>query len=286
MEEAMASTKKATNSPTIDIQSPSTQITDLMRYESSMQEVTTMSDSAIERNSTPIDKLLFQSDKMHVALIDNKDTFATKNFPMEEIAHFERRIGACRIAQSNYSILAKGDEANKIVWAQKHEEAIVLKSNINKHVRFVCTEFQLPTTAIKKISEGTGIADLIQDLSDLATLGQNIREHLEKINFNLALLDRAAKLASELGKLQELSQHDRSQTKIIRDKLVTLLNHSVSKVRRWAHLVFEDDSPELPRFYATYSRKKVVKKDDTEQVEYSDVDHMHETEEEDNSTVA
>ncbi len=283
----MASTKKTTISPTIDIQTPSTQMTDIMRYEDSMQEVTAMSDSAIERNSTPIDKLLYQSDKMYVALVDNKDTFATKNFPTEEIAYFERRIGACRIAQSNYSTLAKGDEVNKIVWAQKHDEAIALKSNINKHVRFACTEFQLSTTVIKKISEGTGIADLIQDLSDLATLGNNIQEYLEKINFNLTLLDRAAELASELGKLQELSQHDRSQTKIIRDKLVTLLNNSVSKVRRWAHLVFEDDSPELPRFYATYSRKKAVKKTDTEQVEYSDVDHMHETEEEeDNSNAA
>ncbi len=267
-------------------------VTDQMRYEATLPEVMAMSDGEIENNTKPVDKLLLQASGMLLAYTENSSRFIENKFPVEESGKMERRIGACRIAQSLYRVHSKTDEGRRKLWAQKEDEAQNLKSTLNKYIRFACKEFDLPTAAIKKIAGGTGAADLIQDLSDMSILAREMKDHLDKVNFDLDIIDTAAALASEMGALHEAAERDRSETKVIRDKMVTLILQSIKKVRRWAHLIFEDDSLELPRFFDTIKPKRSTTRsaiedeyevdDQSNQPEQLDTvvpNHTHESEE-------
>lgn len=243
---------KARKTNTIPIPS---KVTDQMRYDATLPEVRAMSDGSIEKNNKPIDKLILEAAGMLLAYYENRSRFLENKFPLDESEKMDRRIGACRIAQSLYGVHAKADEGTKKRWSQKHDEAVKLKATFNKYIRFACVEFELSNTAIKKIADGSGTADLIQDLSDVSILAGEMKEYLDTINFDLTLIDTASTLASELGALKNAAERDRSEAKVIRDKIVTLLIQSITKVRRWAHLIFEENSLELPRFYNTITYK-------------------------------
>ena len=99
---------------------------------------------------------------------------------------------------------------------------------------------------------------MIQDLNNLAVIGRENPEPLEKINFDMALVEKAAETADEMGALFAASnaEDDDSEALKIRNKAYTYLKQAVDEVRDCGQYVFWRDKGRCRGYINRYFRRK------------------------------
>jgi len=111
----------------------------------------------------------------------------------------------------------------------------------------------------QKIAEGSGHADMIQDLSDLSVLGKANTEPLKNINLDLELLDKAAVLSEDMASLLAKANGQKlgdNNLKIMRDKAYTYMKQAVDEIRRNGKYAFWR-TPEREKGYVSkYYRQR------------------------------
>jgi hypothetical protein len=111
---------------------------------------------------------------------------------------------------------------------------------------------------VSNIARGRGHADMIQDLTNLAGLGQANTEPLTAIRYDLSELDRAAQLSSRLARLLAAAQVDRQEKSpeiIIRDQAYTHLKHAVDAIRSKGQYLFWRNENRLTGYASEYHRR-------------------------------
>jgi len=113
---------------------------------------------------------------------------------------------------------------------------------------------------LSKILEGGSNADRIQDLNDFAVLG---RENLELLtsatDFDPALLEKAAALSTELGKLLAKATIDKTKSPEVmlqRDKTYYMLNNLLVDIIAYAKRAFRNDSKKAQHYTISYSPRR------------------------------
>ena len=112
---------------------------------------------------------------------------------------------------------------------------------------------------ISEISDGSGDADMIQDLNDLAVLGKTNPEPLTLINFDVTKLDTAATMADEMAVILAAANGDKqkdSESKTIRDKAYTYLKVVLDEVRETGKYVFWKNQDRYIGYTSQYWKKK------------------------------
>ena len=92
-----------------------------------------------------------------------------------------------------------------------------------------------------RIREGSGHADMIQDLVELAVLAEKNPEPLTVINYNTTLNEQARTTAHAMAELLAQangSKDDSSSNKLLREKAFTLLANQVRAIREVGQYVF------------------------------------------------
>ena len=110
---------------------------------------------------------------------------------------------------------------------------------------------------VREVTDGTGHADMIQDLSDLATLGQAGAEELKAINFDMDRLTQGAALADELAVVLARAngeEADNSDSKELRDSAYAHLKDAVDEVRVTGRYVFRKDRNRARAYASDYKR--------------------------------
>jgi hypothetical protein len=111
---------------------------------------------------------------------------------------------------------------------------------------------------VQAIAEGSGDADMIQDLSDLAVHGKNNPGPLAEIKFDMKLLDEAASKSDELASLLATARGEKatdSEIKVARDQAYTYLKEAVDEVREFGQHVFWRDPTRLTGYASAYKRR-------------------------------
>jgi hypothetical protein len=91
---------------------------------------------------------------------------------------------------------------------------------------------------VARIREGGSHADMVQDLIELAVLGEKYPEPLAAIHFDAALLEQARTVShtmSELLAAANGSAGEGGEVKNLRDKAYTLLAQKESTIREYGH---------------------------------------------------
>ena len=113
--------------------------------------------------------------------------------------------------------------------------------------------------AVRAVNQGSSYADLVQDMSDLQGIGEANREPLEAIGFDFALIERAGELKTILGDLLAKVSADKlekSPEKDIRDRVFTIMDTAVDKIRKCGRSVFWKDSSRASAYASAYMRKQ------------------------------
>src|SRR5690606_24955151 len=94
---------------------------------------------------------------------------------------------------------------------------------------------------IDAISEGKTNADMIQDLNDLAILGEDNLLLVTKVGITVAMLDNASDLSHRMAGVLALKNNEKlagSDTLTIRNQAYTFLKEAVDEIRSWGKFVF------------------------------------------------
>jgi hypothetical protein len=106
---------------------------------------------------------------------------------------------------------------------------------------------------VMRIREGGSNADMVQDLIDLAVLGEKYPEPLAAIHFDMEKLSQARELSHSMSELLAASNGaagEGNEAKILRDKAFTLLDEKARIIREYGQYVFWKDENKLKRYYA------------------------------------
>ncbi|NJO70194.1 MAG: hypothetical protein HC830_13740 [Bacteroidetes bacterium] len=112
---------------------------------------------------------------------------------------------------------------------------------------------------VKKIAEGAGHADMIQDLFDAAVLGEENPEPLKAINFDMQLLTQAQALARQMSKLLAKAngaQLADNKQKELRDKAYTYMKQAVDEIRTHGHYVFWRNPEKEKGYTCNYTKRR------------------------------
>ncbi|MGL1937128.1 MAG: hypothetical protein OCD01_19020 [Fibrobacterales bacterium] len=201
-----------------------------------------------------IDTYLKEAEQLREIVKRNIEPLRARNYKDADTIALTKLTGAARIAQSNMHI---DTGSNEVTWKEIAPEAFELRDTLLTEFKYACQKAPKKIEVLKKISKGTNISDMIQDLFDLARLSETILPELEATNFPTALLARTKEISEELGPMQMSAKIDRSNSKesrVIRDQAITLLNTTVVKIRTCAEFVFKKEPKILALFKSEHQR--------------------------------
>ena len=188
------------------------------------------------------------------------------------------RAGACRQAQSIWMKEKNSKNDVKKEWAEKSVQAYDLKDDLLSAFDYAFRNDEDLLKHVKAIRDGSGHADMIQDLNDLSVLGKANPELLGTINFNMKLLDNSAQMADELAPLLAIingDNQDGNDAKIIRDKAFTYLKEAADEVRACGKYVFRKNKERLKGYLENSFKRKKKKSPDKNESETNNNDEAN-----------
>ena len=169
------------------------------------------------------------------------------------------RAGALQLIQSKWLSNYRNYEECQERWREEVSLGYKLRDELIHDFRHALRNIPNEYAKVKKISEGTSHADMIQDLSDLAELGSNHVAELEAIGFDLAKLDEAGNMANKLLiLLGEVNSSYRETSPLIelRNKAYMHLKEAVDEIRQVGKYVFWKDEKRQKTYSSAYLRKR------------------------------
>ena len=171
-------------------------------------------------------------------------------------------IGASRHAQSRW-VVAR-DQSKPDAQKAREAEGAELRRSALDACRWNLRRSRLALDAVSRISDGEGVADLVQDLSDLATLIRaNLAAFEADTSFDAsAVAEQALQLSAEIQAGLSESRDRRSQVQAIdlRDRAITHLSAHVNEVREAGRYAYRDDEAMARKFASAYNRRRSRKK--------------------------
>ncbi len=170
-------------------------------FKTKVEEIQAIPDEQTKSPNVPVDIYLQEAENCTQWVQVDKEMLTNAGLDWSLVEDLQARTGALREAQSlwNKERFMREEAGNE--WKVKSPEAYDLRNTLLHDFRFAYRKESDLLNRVSAIAEGSGHADMIQDLNDLATLGKDHTTLLEKINFDLTLLDKTAVLAGEMADL-------------------------------------------------------------------------------------
>ncbi|MBI3071760.1 MAG: hypothetical protein HYY84_06480 [Deltaproteobacteria bacterium] len=157
------------------------------------------------------------------------------------------RANALRAAQTAWTHAR--DAATPVEYLALVDQATVLRRDFVATAGYALRKHERALETLARIQEGEGVADLCQDLTDLAQLAESHRDDFARTDFDAAQIVKARKVADAVTKLHATVAADRaenrsasSEAKDLRDRAATYLDEAVDEVRSAGLYAFRNDS--------------------------------------------
>ncbi len=234
-------------------------------------------DKIISPRTIPVDVYIQESENVYHWCQQDKETLVATGLDWSLVEDIPVRSGALGEAESIWVMERFGQEEAQRKWKQDAPPAYNLRNLILHHFRYAFRKDDALLGRVNAIADGSGHADMIQDLNDLSVLGKANPEPLAKITFDMTLLDQAAQISSDLTTLWAMATGDRmeySESKKIRDQAYTHLKEAVDELRDCGQYVFWHNDARLKGYKSLYmqrvknkSEKKKAEKPETQKPE-------------------
>lgn len=121
------------------------------------------------------------------------------------------RAGACRESQSLWIKERNTHQEAEQQWKEQAPVAFGLRDQLLHDFRFAFRKSDVLLRRLDEIAEGDTNSDMIQDLNDLAELGEENGDLLTPVNVDLTLLATAAELSDHMGDLLGATNGERKE---------------------------------------------------------------------------
>lgn len=167
-------------------------------------------------------------------------------------------IAAARQAQSQWVVLR--DRSKSRAQLDREQRGIALRRELSAACRWNLRELAEAQAVLDAIAQGEGIADLVQDLLDLATLVERHPPHfaLDDTFDALAQAEAARSVASEIaeGLADDRADGNHRDAKRLRDRAFTHLDGIVTDIRAAGRYAFRDAPRRAAIFASRYLRRR------------------------------
>jgi len=219
---------------------------------------------AIPANETktpnmPVDKYIQESADLSIWSTDDQAKLTVVGIPQVFFDELPVREGALRHAQSLWMKERYTKEEAARQWNEEALVADTLRNELEHTFRFAFRSRTDLLDRVHAIEEGTGHADMLQDLSDLSVLGKAHLPLLQAIAFDETKLDTAAALSESLSKVLATMNGERTdpnKAKFLRDQAYTHLKEVVDGIRAAGKFVFWKDEKRLKGYYSRYLNRR------------------------------
>lgn len=222
-------------------------------YKNVLPEIEAIEEAAIKVPNMPIDAFLQEAANLEVWCKPDIPKLMTVGVDKSVFEALPHRTAALRYAESVWvkSRLGKKEAARE--WEVRSLQAIELKDAMEHSFRFAFRKHEDLLAKLRQVEGGSGQADLVQDLSDLAVLGKSNQSLLEKVGFEAQQLTTATVASEELSILLASKNGERlsaNTTKVIRDKAYTYLKEVVDEIRQAGKFVFWKDKERRSGYFS------------------------------------
>lgn len=197
-------------------------------------------------------------DQVEWALVD-LDELTAMGMSREMFDSILIRSGALREAQSKWMRESKTLEEDEKAWSEKAPLAFEFRDELLRYFRFAFRAHPDLLDQVAAISEGESREDMIQDLNDLAVLGRNNPVILEKINFDMTKIDKAAAMSDEVATFLasvNRARMEKPEALNIRNRAYTYLKMAHDEVKATARFIFWDKEEKLKGYRSKYRYKE------------------------------
>lgn len=226
-------------------------------FEALKQTIEAMEEKQVLTPDMPVDVFNQEAEDLYqVALVD-KEQLMARGLSEETIELLPQAAGACRYAEAEWNKERNEKQEAEREWKEKSPDAYELRSDLIHELEFAFVENSDLLSAVDRIKDGNGHADMIQDLVDLSVLGKEQTELLQQTNFDATLLDQAETTADEMSELLARAngtKDENNKAKVLRDKAYTYLKGIVDEVRRYGKFIFRKDDEHAAKYASAYGR--------------------------------
>ncbi|MDN3670787.1 hypothetical protein QWY93_15810 [Echinicola jeungdonensis] len=227
-------------------------------YESCLEDLNDIPNEEVREPAIPVDIYVQEAADLAVWVEDEKEAMKKAGMDWKLAVRLPELAGTLRYAQSLWMKEFNTQEEARRKWELKSPEAFELKNDLEADCRFAFRKRPDLLAKVQQVEDGTSHADMVQDLSDLAALGNANLSLLQAIGVSVEKLQMAEASASEMSKfLAQMNGESatNNEAKIIRDKAYTLLKRAVDEVRDTGKYVFRKNPEKLKGFTSAYYRK-------------------------------
>lgn len=140
-------------------------------------------------------------------------------------------------------------------WLEESEKAYKLQQKILHDFKFAYRNNPDVLRKLKIVRNGSGHADLFQDLSDMAVIGRSNHEELNSMNYDMSILDEAEEKARRVGTLLAMSRAEETNhgSKDLRNRAYTYLKMAVDEIRAGGQHLFWHNEDRLRGYKSNYN---------------------------------
>ncbi|WP_319479623.1 hypothetical protein [uncultured Draconibacterium sp.] len=206
----------------------------------------------------PVESAIQENENLYLWSLDDKAELMGAGLPETTIDSLTVRNGACRTAEAMWKREQHTPQDAQKEWEERAPAAYELHGRLLHDFRYAYRNDQRLLKKVSDITDGTGDADMIQDLSNLAALGEANPEPLAVINFDVTLLPLADTTADELAIVLAQANGEKeidSQVKIVRDRAYTYMQQAADEIKNCGRYVFWKNEARLKGYRNIYRNK-------------------------------
>lgn len=188
----------------------------------------------------------------------DKEKLVAAGLPEGILESIQSKAGALREAQSIWMKERQERDEAELEWKKKSPEAYEYRDEMLAAMRYAFRHRDDLLVKVSAIAEGSGHADMIQDLNDAAVLARENADLMMAIGKDESFWEKGAQLSDEMADLRAKANGEKfeeSQNKLMRDRMYTLLKRDVDEVKACGKYVFRKDKNRLQGYFSNYNRK-------------------------------
>ncbi|MBR8537232.1 hypothetical protein KDU71_16810 [Carboxylicivirga sediminis] len=210
---------------------------------------------AVKLPNQPVDEFVAGAETLAVEATKDKEALVAAGLTESSIDELTPLAGALRHCQAEWMSEYRARQEAQKEWLAVAPAAFDERDELLHHFKFAYRNHADVLAKVMRINEGNGRIDMIQDLLELAVLGEKNPAPLTEIKIEATRLQEARTLSHHLSELLAQangSADESSRTKLMRDKAYTLLLERVSKVREYGRYVFWKNEDRREKYYNNY----------------------------------
>ena len=214
----------------------------------------------VREPARPMAIALQEAHDLHAVLEqdDTSSSLLAVGFDPARITDLPIATDAAREAQSRWVVVR--DRSKPEAQRERETDGIALRQELVAACRWNLRYDARAQSVLDAIVDGEGVADLVQDLLDLAML---ITRHLPHFDADQSIdapaqAESARSLASEIAEGLSQGRADDTQrdAKLLRDRAHTHLAMIVTDIRRAGRYAFRDDPRQVAAFTSDYLHRR------------------------------